>query len=194
MASVLGKKSVEKKDPAKIQAEADEIYKKRKESERVIVSGQHAGNKVAMTPGDIVRIRDDGTIRLNDTGDPSSIYKWNERTGDYRSHGGGILSVGTVPALAESGSGGGGGEEPARQSTGSVVYPDGSGEILDTNPTGGYASWQQQMANYYPTTPNQALNPLVDPNQWMHTPNPAYGILNNPGVYVNNPQPIGVLV
>ena len=58
MASVLGKKSVEKKEPAKIQAEADEIYKKRKESERVIVSGQHAGNKVAMTPRDIVRIRD----------------------------------------------------------------------------------------------------------------------------------------
>ena len=194
MASVLGNKSVEKKDPAKLQAEAESAYKKRKESERVVVSGQHAGNKIAMTPGDIVRLRDDGTIRLDNTGDPSSIYKWNERTGDYRSLGGGILSVGNVPAMAEASSGGGGGEEPARQSTGSVIYPNGSGEILDTNPTGGYASWQDQMANYYPTTPNQALNPLVDPNQWIYTPNPQHGILNNPGLYVNNPQPIGVLV
>ena len=164
---------------------------------RMIIGGQEAGNLSPLEVGQEIMMNADGSngFRINNSGDPSSVYKWNEKTGDYRSHGGGIARIAKIPQEKSSGGkGGGGGEEPARQSTGSVIYPDGSGEILDTNPTGGYASWQEQMANYYPTTPNQALNPLVDPNQWMYTPNPQHGILNNPGLYVNNPQPIGVLV
>ena len=90
---------------------------------------------------------------------------------------------------------GGGGEHPPQDSgSGSVIYPDGQGPVIDTGPTGGYTNWQQQMFNYQPVTSGQHLNPLVDPNNWIHTPNQQYGLLTNPGLFVNNPSPMkGVL-
>ena len=163
---------------------------------RMIVGGQHAGNLSNMAPGTEIMMNRDGSngFRLNDSGDPSSIFKWNEKTGDYRSGQGGIARIAEIPqaAVAESG-GGGGSEEPARQG-GEVIYPNGQGEVMDTGPTGGYANWQDPMFNYQPITHGQHLNPLADPNQWVHTPEQQMGLLNNPGIYSNNPRPIfGVL-
>jgi hypothetical protein len=98
-----------------------------------------------------------------------------------------------APAPESGGGGGGGSPEPAPQS-GSVIYPDGQGPVMDSGPTGGYANWQEPMFNYQPITHGQHLNPLVDPNNWAHTPEQQMGLLNNPGLYVSNPRPFtGVL-
>ena len=104
--------------------------------------------------------------------DPSANFKWNERTGDYRSHGGGILEVANVAASTpEESSGGGGGSNPSPgpgpQKPVTIVDEydtiiPGSEGIL-----GGY----DNMVNWEPISSNgnggAGLNPLVDPDEWM---------------------------
>jgi len=160
---------------------------------RMITGGQYAKNLMDIPVGTEVMMDRTGN-GFSIGPDISDKFYWNEKTGDYRSHGGGIAKIAEIPqAAAPEGGGGGGSEEPARQE-GSVIYPDGQGEVVDTGPTGGYANWQDAMFNYQPITHGQHLNPLVDPNQWVHTPEQQMGLLNNPGIYSNNPRPyLGVL-
>ena len=164
---------------------------------RMIVGGAHAGNGLDMTPGTEIMMNADGTNGFSIGGDPSDQYYWNEKTGDYRSNGGGIARIAEIPqaqAAAPAPSGGGGKPPPKKKKKpkDKIIYPD--GEVIDTNPGGGgYAAWQAPMTNYQPVTPGTHLNPLTDPANWMHTPDPQFGILNNPGLYVNNPRPKGVI-
>ena len=171
----------EKKDPKKIQAEAEEAYRKRQDSRRIVSSGTRSAENAygRITPGTIVHVNERNEIVLGP--DPGDTYKWSEHTGNYRSHKGGILNVGTVPEVAapEGGRGGGGllAAEP-----GSVVGATGGG-VLTEGPTtpdvlGGY----DQMFAFQPSTAGAHINPLVDPSNWMYetggyTP-------SNPGTYV----------
>jgi len=135
-------------------------------------------------------------IKIGDADSGGKAY-WDADQGWWRSAGPGRHGAARYwssdVAAKPSGGGGGGGHAPApARESGEVIYPQ--GEVIDTGPTGGYLNTQQPMFDYYPTTPNQALNPLVDPNNWVYTPNQQYGLLNSAGVYVNNPKPItGVL-
>lgn len=165
---------------------------------RMIMSGTQAGNLMAYEPGTEIMMNRDGSngFSTDTTGDPSSIFNWNEKTGDYRSNGGGIMSIAEIPQAQAAAA-----EEPdkgpkkkkKKKPKDKVVYP--GGKTIDTNPGGGYGSWQDRidMGNYQPVTPNTHLNPLVDAGNWMYTPDPQYGVINNPGIYVNNPKPKGLI-
>jgi hypothetical protein len=171
----------EKKDPKKMQAEAEEAYRKRQDSRRIVSSGTRSAENAydEITPGTIVHVNDKNQIVLGSG--LHNTYKWNERTGDYRSHMGGILNVGTVPEVAEP-EGGGGGRGLIAAEPGSVVGAQGGG-VLNQGPTtsdvvGGF----DQMFAFEPTTAGTHINPLVDPNNWMYQGQgytPA-----NPGQYV----------
>ena len=165
---------------------------------RMIMSGTQAGNLHSYEPGTEIMMNRDGSngFRMDNSGDPSSIFKWNEKTGDYRSNGGGIMSVAEIPqaqAAAAEPDKGPKKKKKKKPETDKVVYP--GGPTIDTTPGGGYGSWQDRinMGNYQPVTPNTQLNPLVDANNWMYTPDPQYGVINNPGIYVNNPKPKGLI-
>ena len=116
--------------------------------------------------------------------DPSSKFKWNEKTGDYRSHGGGILNIGNVaPAQAEGG--GGGGQAPVVQaiSEGYVDY----GNPGNTYVAGGSGIVNRKpMDDWRPTARNSngggSYNPLVNPVNWMHNPDPLQ--VRNVGTYI----------
>jgi len=193
----------------------EEIAKELEESRRVTLTsadglgsgrygiGTNGSNSYdGIKVGDEYIVRKDGDREYIDIGGARAYWDAEKNTWrgtGYDSAGGNHRGAffNTVNVAAKpSGGGGGGGEKKAPQKDpGKVIYPQGQGPVLDTNPGGGgYAAWQAPMSNYQPITHGQHLNPLVDPNQWMHTPNPQHGILNNPGLYVSNPQPIGVLV
>jgi len=162
---------------------------------RMIVGGQHAGNLLDIAPGTEIMMNRDGSngFRINDTGDPSSIYKWNEKTGDYRSNGGGIARLAEIPSPAPSGGGGG------RSAPSAAPARDWRDEVRPTEnaPTEEGATTEDILGDTYAAmTEFQPqvghLNPLVDPNQWMTQVNPAMQTnYVDPGVYVN-PQ-IGML-
>jgi len=192
----------------------EEIAKELEESRRVTLTsadglgsgrygiGTNGSNSYdGIKVGDEYIVRKDGDREYIDIGGARAYWDAEKNTWrgtGYDSAGGNHRGAffNTVNVAAKPSGGGGGGEKKAPQKDpGKVIYPQGQGPVLDTNPGGGgYAAWQEPMSNYQPITHGQHLNPLVDPNQWMYTPNPQHGILNNPGLYVSNPQPIGVLV
>ena len=163
--------------------------------ERMVLSGTTKGGTLAPGTRIMMDRRNPDTFRINDSGDPSSIYRWNEKTGDYRSHGGGIANISEIPQAAAPASGGGGGAPAAS-----------SGDWRDeVRPTANQPSQDQgkttadilgdtyaAMTEFTPTTPGQVLNPLVNTNNWMTQVNPAMQVAyNDPGIYVN-PQ-VGML-
>lgn len=164
--------------------------------ERMVTSS--SGN-MGIAPG--TRLMEDrrnpGTFRLNDTGDPRSIFKFNEKTGDYRSNGGGIIKLSEIPRGTAAPAGGGGGGAPAASSgdwrdevrgSGSGTPVDDQGKTTADILGDTYAA----MTEFTPTTPGQVLNPLVNANNWVTQVNPAMQVAyNDPGVYVN-PQ-VGML-
>ena len=162
---------------------------------RMIMSGNQAGNGLAYTPGTEIMMNKDGSNGFSMGNDLSDQFMWNEKTGDYRSNGGGIMSISDIPqmqaAAAETDKGPK--KKKKKKPKDKVIYP--GGKTIDTNPGGGYGSWQDRinMGNYQPVTPNTQLNPLADANNWMYTPDPQYGVINNPGIYVNNPKPKGLI-
>ena len=161
---------------------------------RMIVGGSHAGNLSRMNPGTEIMMNRDGSngFRMNDSGDPSSIYKWNEKTGDYRSHGGGIARIAEIPQMAAASSGGGGSTAPASSDWRESVRK------TDNAPTEQGATTADILGDTYETmtayTPQVgALNPLVNPSNWMTQVNPSHQTAyTDPGVYVN-PQATGML-
>ena len=162
---------------------------------RMIMSGTEAGNLHAYTPGTEIMMNKNGSNGFSMGNDLSDQFMWNEKTGDYRSNGGGIMSISDIPqmqaAAAETDKGPK--KKKKKKPKGKVIYP--GGKTIDTNPGGGYGGWQDRidMTNYQPVTPNTNLNPLADANNWMYTPDPKYGVMNNPGIYVNNPKPKGLI-
>ena len=166
---------------------------------RMIMGGGHTkgGGYNHGLEGTEIMMNRDGTNGFSLGNDLSDQYMWNEKTGDYRSNGGGIMNIAEIPQAAPLQA------EDSKKSpkkkkkkpeTGEVIYPDGE-EIIDTNPGGGYDGWidRTNMLNYIPQTANTHINPLVDVNNWMYRPDPQYGIINNPGIYVNNPKPKGLI-
>ena len=158
-----------------------------------IIEGSTTGSG-KMTPFQTVAMNPNG--RRNSISVDGNIFYQSDDDDDlyYLSTGGTkhenyirVRSAASQEAESKGKGDGYGGANNDNPSTGPSV------SIIDTNPGVGYDGWQQQMANYYPVTPNQSLNPLVNPGNWMYTPDPQYGILNNPGLYVNNPRPLGVL-
>lgn len=121
--------------------------------------------------------------------DPQNQYKWNEKTGDYRSHGGGVLRIGEVAPVQASSGGGGGGNTPNPDNNappGTVVKRPG-----DTNQIvagGDQIVNSQMMYDWRPTARNSngggAYNPLVNPVNWLHNPEPIK--VRNMGTYIVN--------
>ena len=161
---------------------------------RMIVGGSHAGNLSRMNPGTEIMMNRDGSngFRMNDSGDPSSIYKWNEKTGDYRSHGGGIARIAEIPQMAAASSGGGGSTAPASSDWRDEVRKTANAPTEEGATTADIlGDTYESMTQFQPQVGH--LNALVDPNQWMTQVNPAYQTAyTDPGVYVN-PQATGML-
>ena len=131
--------------------------------------------------------------------DMSDEYKFNDITGKWHSHGGGIMTVRDMPARAAAPSGGGGGRPapaaPAREWR-DEVRPTANQEIMEE--AGGVTTEDilgdtyAAMTGYTPVTPGQVVNPLVDANNWVTQVNPGnQRAYNDPGIYVN-PQ-VGML-
>lgn len=162
---------------------------------RMIMSGTQAGNGLAFAPGTEIMMNRDGSngFSTDTTGDPSSIFKWNEKTGDYRSNGGGIMSIAEIPqAQAAAAPSGGGGKPPPKKK------PDWRDDVRDpvNMPGPGVTTGDimgdtyDNMMNWQPISSDgqggiQGMNPLVDPNAWLHQVDPQYQQYNNPGIYVN---------
>ena len=110
-------------------------------------------------------------------GDPSSNYKWNEKTGDYRSHGGGILEVANVAASTPEESSGGGGGSPEQQASG-------QGLLADYNPE--YVRYNQGGLLGQGLTTEQIVGGPLHPGQqeWIHQVNPNHQVAPNVGTYV----------
>ena len=161
---------------------------------RMILSGQEGGNLSRITPGGEVMMNPDGSNGFTYMGgggaasDGSNNYKWNEKTGDYRSHGGGIMKLGAMPKQAS----GGGGKKPKKKKKpnpgedivygprpGGVEYGPGPGtdDVVDNS---GMNWW----TNNGPITPGQSTNPLVDPNGWQYQADPNDGYIHDLGRYV----------
>ena len=162
---------------------------------RMIVGGQHAGNGLRMNPGAEIMLNRDGSngFRMSDTSDPSSIYNWNEKTGDYRSNGGGIARIAEMPRAEAPGPIG---PEvinrPASSDWRNEVRPTANQPTQDQGKTTADILGELSPGGRTYTPQVGALNPLVDPNNWMTQVNPAHQVAyNDPGIYVN-PQ-VGML-
>jgi hypothetical protein len=49
------------------------------------------------------------------------------------------------------------------------------------------------MYNWRPVTPGQGMNPLVDPNAWLHQVDPKWQRIRDPGIYVNPAINVGMM-
>ncbi len=171
-----------------------ETEEERQARRRVIESGTtHGGARNEYAGREIMMNRDGSNGFTFQEGfgaaqDPMNQYKWNEKTGDYRSHGGGILNIGNaVQAQAEGGGGGGGNPNPdSNAPPGTVVKKPG-----DTNQIvagGDQIINSKMMYDWRPTARNTnggaAYNPLVNPVNWLHNPEPIE--VRNMGKYVVN--------
>ena len=160
---------------------------------RMIMSGTEAGNLQAYTPGTEIMMNRDGSngFSMGHGSDPEHQFMWNEKTGDYRAPGGGIMNIAEMPQVqAASGGGGPVAEGPS----------DWRESVRKTKnaPTEEGATTADILGDTYETmtayTPQVgALNPLVDPGNWMTQVDPRFQVAyNDPGVYFN-PQATGML-
>ena len=175
----------------KLEPETPEEMMARK---RIIMGGGHTkgGGYNHGLEGTEIMMNRDGTNGFSLGNDLSDQYKWNEKTGDYRSHGGGIMNIAEIPTVAAAPSGGGGSSAPSSDWRDSVRKTDNAPSTEQGKTTADIlGDTYETMTAYTPQV--GALNPLVDPNNWMTQVNPAYQVAyNDPGVYVN-PQATGML-
>jgi len=153
---------------------AEELAKRK----RVITGGTTKGGSKNQYVGTEVLMNPDGngfTFGPVAT-DPSSQFKWNEKTGDYRSSGGGILEVAEVaaPTPEESSGGGGGAEQQA----------SGQGLLAEYNPE--YVRYNQGGLLGQGLTTEQIVGGPLHPGQeeWIHQVNPNHQVAQNLGTYV----------
>ena len=159
---------------------------------RMITGGQYAGTLLDITPGTEIMMNSNGSNGFSMGPDPSDRFMWNEKTGDYRSNGGGIARIAEMPQAAATTGGGGGGGAPAsdwRESVRQTSNPvDDQGKTTADILGDSYDS----MNAYTPVTPGQVVNPLVQAGNWVTQVNPANQVAyTDPGIYIN-PQ-VGML-
>ena len=155
---------------------AEELAKRK----RVITGGTTKGGSRNEYVGTEVLMNPDGN-GFNFGGvasDPSSKFKWNEKTGDYRSHGGGILEVANVAAPAPQPSSGGGGGSPEQQASG-------QGLLADYNPE--YVRYNQGGLLNQGLTTEQIVGGPLHPGQeeWVYQTNPNHQVAPDLGTYMN---------
>ena len=162
----------------KARAEKSEDLDSRK---RVITGGRTAGGSRNQYVGREVLMNPNGngfTFQggFGAAGDPQSQYKWNEKTGDYRSHGGGILEVANVAASTPEESSGGGGGSPEQQASGQGLLADYNPEYVRYNQGGllGQGLTTEQITGG-PLYPGQ--------DQWIYQTNPNHQVAPDLGVY-----------
>ena len=162
---------------------------------RMILSGQQGGNLSKVAPGGEVMMNPDGSNGFTYMGgggaasDGSNNYKWNEKTGDYRSHGGGIMQVGEMPqqqapVVQNAPSAAPKKKKPKKDWREDIDYDNSAGP--EGLPTSGIVD-NEPMNNWLAMGPQtgQELNPLVDPNNWQTVIDPKYQQTRNLGRYVN---------
>jgi hypothetical protein len=165
-----------KSDKPKTEAEKASELQGRK---RVITGGitkggsrnEHVGTEVLMNPNG-------NGFTFGASSDPSAQFKWNEKTGDYRSHGGGILEVANVAAPAPQPSSGGGGGSPEQQASGQGLLADYNPEYVRYNQGG--------LLNQGLTTEQITGGPLhPGQDQWIYQTNPNHQVAPDLGTYMN---------
>ena len=164
------------------------------DANRRLVDTYSGNGKGFVERGQQVNIDKFGNIVVGD--DHADIYRFNDKTGDWRSHGGGIMTVREMPTAAPApapsdGGGGGGGGAPSNDWR-KQVRPTENQQTQDQGKTTSdiLGDTYTAMTEFQPQVGH--LNALVDPNQWMTQVNPAMQTnYADPGVYVN-PQ-IGML-
>ena len=153
----------------------------------IVVGGQALGQGT----GDKVTMSEDGLSFMSDyigAGNRGK-FTFNPITGRYHNDGGDIVDLGQFAQQVQAESGSGQAPPPAPTTAGKdeVIDPGSTTEDI----VGGY----QNMMNWSPMSQQiggggiQGMNPLADPNNWMHQlqPQPVY----SPGRYQG--QGIGLL-
>ena len=158
---------------------AEELAKRK----RVITGGTTKGGSRNEFVGTEVLMNPDGNgFTFGASGDPSAQFKWNEKTGDYRSHGGGTLELAEIAAPAPQPSSGGGGGNQGQQASG-------QGLLADYNPNNVvYNNGQQQggVLNQGLTTEQITGGPLhPGQDQWIYQTNPNHQVAPDLGTYMN---------
>ena len=160
----------------KARAEKAEDLASRK---RVITGGITKGGSRNEYVGSEVLMNPNGNgFTFGVASDPSANFKWNEKTGDYRSHGGGILEVANVAASTpeESSDGGGGGG-------GSEQQASGQGLLANYNPE--YVEYNQGGLLGQGSTTNQIVGGLLPgQEEWIYQVNPNHQVPQDLGTYV----------
>jgi len=121
----------------------------------------------------------------NDSGDPSSVFYYNDHTGMWSSHGGSSYSIGQAHKQAPTESGGGGKPPPKKKKPPTDTMPPAWNPPPGTDPdrSGTNQSLGDQnvesMLGYEPISSDgeggtQNLNPLADANNWLHIEDPKY--------------------
>jgi hypothetical protein len=165
-----------------------ETEEERQARKRVITEGTTFGGSRNQYAGREIMMNRDGSNGFTFSEgfgtdqDPTHQYKWNEKTGDYRSHGGGILSIGEVAAPQSEG-GGGSPQAVPQQQQGYVDYGNGGNTMSGGSET---IINRQPMQDWRPTARNSngggVYNPLVNPTNWMVDIAPTP--IRNTGIYV----------
>ena len=159
---------------------------------RMIMSGTEAGNLQSYTPGTEIMMNRDGSNGFSmGSSDPSDQFRWNEKTGDYRSHGGGIMSIAEMPQMAAP-------ESAAPIGAPTPSKPDwrddidmtqgegsaGSGDGLTTDGIVDNTGMDNWMA-MGPQTQGEHINELVSPANWQYQVDPRNQQTRNLGRYRN---------
>ena len=150
---------------------------------RVITGGiTKGGNRNEYVGTEVLMNPDGNGFTFGASSDPSARFKWNEKTGDYRSHGGGILEVANVAAPAPQPSSGGGGGHQGQQASG-------QGLLAEYNPNNViYNNGQQQggLLDQGLTTEQIVGGPLhPGQDQWVYQTNPNHQVAPDLGTYMN---------
>jgi len=157
---------------------------------RMVMSGNQAGNLMAYEPGTEIMMNRDGSNGFSMGGDLSDQFKWNEKTGDYRSHGGGIMSIAEMPQVQSA--------APVGAPPPKKKKPDWRDDIDYDRPEGSAGSGpglttdqivdnsgMQNWMDMGPQTSGQNVNALVDPENWQYQVNPEHQQVRNLGRYKN---------
>ena len=162
----------------KVEPETEEERQARK---RVITGGTTKGGSRNEFAGTEIMMNRDGSngFTFGVSGDPSATFKWNEKTGDYRSHGGGILEVANVAASTPEPSSGGGGAEQQAQGQGLLASYNPDNVVYNQGQQGGGLLGQG-------LTTDQIVGGLLPgQEEWIYQVDPNNQVAQDMGTYVN---------
>lgn len=170
--------SAKKKSEQELAAEAksrQEIAASIQGRKKVITGGTtKGGSKNEYVGTEVIMDPDGKSFTFGASSDPSARFKWNEKTNDYRSNGGGILELADLAPVEQSSGGGGGGGGSEQQGSGqgllagydqgNVVYNRGQGEggllgqgLTTDQIVGGLLPGQEEYI--YQVNPNHQVAP-----------------------------------